>query len=101
METQVCQDAGGRIVLFNNKIIRYAQNDYPAYGSQVNAFEITKLTTVDYEEKKIDENPTLEGSGTGWNAKGMHNIDPHRVSDDMWIACVDGWCDSVVFGKEY
>jgi hypothetical protein len=33
----------------------------------------------------------LSASGRGWNGSGMHHIDPHRMEDGRWIACVDGW----------
>jgi hypothetical protein len=32
----------------------------------------------------------LHPSGGGWNAKGMHHIDPHRLDDTHWLASVDG-----------
>lgn len=81
---------GGRVIVVDDKIIRYAQDDEPQYGRQVQAFEITLLTTTHYQEKEVQENPILDASGSGWNQIGMHNIDPHQIKQNEWIACVDG-----------
>jgi hypothetical protein len=89
---------GGRVVVLEHKIIRYTQDDRSRYGNKVRAFEITKLTTRSYEEKEIKENPILKASGVGWNKTGMHNIDPHQIEENQWIACVDGYGESLIFG---
>ena len=81
---------GGRVLVFDGRIFRYTQDDNPTYGNQVRAFEITKLSTTSYEEKSVAENPILKASGTGWNQKGMHHIDPYQLEQKKWIACVDG-----------
>jgi beta-xylosidase len=81
---------GGRVLVMNDKIIRYAQDCQPDYGIQIRAFEIIELTTVSYYEREVDGNPVLTPSGTGWNGSGMHHIDPHLTQDGRWIACVDG-----------
>lgn len=83
---------GGRVLVINDRIIRYAQDCYPVYGTQVSAIEISRLTTEKYEECLACENPILMPSGMGWNAAGMHHIDPHPMDDGSWMACVDGWC---------
>ena len=82
---------GGRILVFDDRIIRYAQDCYPVYGTQVRAFEITELTTTAYQEREVSETPILKANGSGWNASGMHHIDPHPLGDGRWLACVDGW----------
>lgn len=83
---------GGRIVKLGNRIFRYAQDDYETYGNQVHAFEIIKLTPENYMEKAVSENPILKASGNAsdWNGIAMHHIDPHKIGEDKWIACVDG-----------
>lgn len=80
---------GGRIIHAGKKIYRYAQDDEEAYGKRIWAFEIKQLTTEDYQEVRY-EVPVVEASGSGWNARRMHHIDPHRLADGRWIACVDG-----------
>jgi len=85
---------GGRAIVLNNKIIRYAQDDLHIYGEKVRAFEITELSPTAYAEKEVSDSPILSPSGSGWNAIGMHTVDPHAmdttVNSDSWIACVDG-----------
>ena len=92
---------GGRVTLFDGRIIRFAQDDYPIYGNAVRAFEVTELTTKTYEEKEIPGNPLLKATGRGWNKRGMHHIDPHQLNNGKWIACVDGFTESLVFGINY
>jgi hypothetical protein len=92
---------GGRVLVFEDRIIRFAQDCVPTYGNAVRAFEITTLTTTSYEEKEIPESPILKASGKGWNADGMHHVDPHMIAKDKWIACVDGYRDVLVFGLQY
>jgi hypothetical protein len=79
----------GRVVVFNERVIRYAQDCYPKYGTQVRAFEISELTPTTYIETENSYSPILTATGSGWNGKGMHHIDPHFVKG-QWIACVDG-----------
>jgi len=81
---------GGRILSVNGQLFRFAQDDAPHYGNQVWALKITKLTEQSYEEELIRDQPVLSASGTGWNNVGMHQIDPHRIGPNQWIACVDG-----------
>lgn len=88
--------SGGRIIHYNNRLIRYAQDDEGAYGKQIFAFDITELTPSSYKEKEISSLPIVTAAGKGWNAKGMHNVDAHEIDDNSWIACVDGIKDVYV-----
>jgi hypothetical protein len=85
----------GRVVSVSDRLIRFAQDCRSQYGASVSAVEITRLTTTEYEETEIGGNPVLAGSGQGWNQLGMHHVDPHRLEDGSWIACVDGWSNHV------
>jgi hypothetical protein len=78
-------------VSVGDRVIRYAQDCHPIYGTEVRGFAITDLTTKQYREHAIDEKPILAGSGVGWNACGMHHVDPHLLDDGRWLACVDGF----------
>ena len=80
---------GGRVIVYNHKLYRFTQDDYPSYGIQVFAFEITKLSEKSYKEKMVSRVPILTKAGNGWNAAGMHHVDLHKVGD-KWIAAVDG-----------
>ncbi|MBW4501665.1 MAG: family 43 glycosylhydrolase [Scytonema hyalinum WJT4-NPBG1] len=81
---------GGRVLVMNDKIIRYTQDCQPDYGTQLRAFEITELTTTSYQEREINQNLVIKPTGVGWNGAGMHHIDPHLIDEEQWIACVDG-----------
>jgi hypothetical protein len=81
----------GRIVVSDGKVIRYTQDCCPEYGTRVQAFEITELTPTTYREQAFDLPPIVQASGKNWNESGMHHVDPHRIGDAEWIACVDGF----------
>ena len=81
---------GGRIIEYNGKLVRYAQNNAAKYGSEDHAYEIDLLTPTDYHEQEISAGPVVAASGSGWNCNGMHTVDPHRIDETKWIACVDG-----------
>jgi hypothetical protein len=72
-------------------LIRYAQEVYPVYGRCVRAFEITKLTVTDYEERMLGDKPVLSAGTSAWNCGGMHHVDAHRLENGTWISCVDGF----------
>jgi hypothetical protein len=81
----------GRVVVWNDRVIRFTQDCSPIYGARVRAFEITELTSTAFREQQLGASPVLQGSGMGWNESGMHHIDPHPTGDGRWLACVDGW----------
>ncbi len=80
---------GGRVITHNDRLYRLTQDDYPSYGIQVFAFEITELTEKSYVEKIVSEKPVVNMTGKGWNAAGMHHVDLHKIGD-KWMAIVDG-----------
>jgi hypothetical protein len=82
---------GGRIIVIDNKLIRFAQDCDPTYGNSIHAFEITEISPTTYREKRIGRDPIIGPTGVGWNRHGMHQIDAHLFNGDDWIACVDGW----------
>ena len=79
----------GRILKFDNKLCRFAQDCIPQYGSAVRTFEILELTPTTYTEVEIGYGPVLQATGNGWNAAGMHHIDAQE-HNGQWLACVDG-----------
>lgn len=81
----------GRVLIVDGTPIRFAQDVFPLYGSQVRAFEILKLSSEAYEERQVGPNPVLAPGDSTWNSDGMHHIDAHRIEDGTWIACVDGF----------
>jgi hypothetical protein len=80
----------GRVLSLGGRLTRFTQDCNPHYGRQVRAFEVSELTSKSYREVELGKSPILTPSGLGWNRSGMHHIDPHRLDDHHWIACVDG-----------
>lgn len=80
----------GRIVRFQGRLLRYAQDDTRGYGSALRAVQIDEMTTSVYSEHEISDRPILRATGIGWNANGMHHLDAHQTDAGNWIACVDG-----------
>ena len=83
---------GGRVLVHDGRIYRFTQDTEPRYGIQVFAFEIEELTRSTYKEKIVSAKPVVTMSGEGWNAYGMHNVDPHFIRG-QWMASVDGRCE--------
>ena len=81
---------GGRLVIFNDKLIRFAQNCVPVYGYQLRAFQIDTLTATEYQEYEVDAQPVLTPVYKSWNSFATHHADPHPLGPENWIACVDG-----------
>jgi len=81
----------GRVLVHEGRILRFAQDCYPSYGTQVRAFEVTELTPTRYREREVVGSPVLAGGAGDWNRDGMHHVDAHALGDGTWIACVDGW----------
>jgi len=79
----------GRVLVLDGHVIRYAQDCYPVYGSKVRAFDVLRLNPDDYTEAAVGDGCILGPSGSGWNGRGMHHLDPHPEPDGNWIACVD------------
>ena len=92
---------GGRIIEYNNRLIRYAQDCQPTYGRAVYAFEILSITENDYLERSICTRPVLKPARDGWNRHGMHHVDPHKLGINKWIACVDGYKKDLTIKIEY
>lgn len=80
----------GSVTSNDGTLIRYAQICAPRYGLGVNAFEISQLTDVAYQERPIGSQPFLAGTGGGWNEARMHHVNAHRLESGRWIAAVDG-----------
>jgi len=89
----------GRVLNFNNRIIRFAQDAWPHYGSRVRAIEIDELTPTTYSEHEVVESPILEGAGDGWNSLGMHHVDFVRGADRDWLAVVDGFTPGAFYRR--
>lgn len=92
---------GGRVIEYQGKPIRYTQDNFPYYGRRVLAFAIDELTPASYAETSLSDTSILEGSGKGWNASGMHQVDAYQIADQQWVAAVDGFYWKYSFGLGY
>jgi hypothetical protein len=81
---------GGRVLVYGNRLIRFAQDGWPNYGSRLRAFCIDRLDETAFEEHEVDESPVLQASFSGWNAMAMHHLDAVQQEDGRWLAAVDG-----------
>lgn len=81
----------GRVIVWNNLPIRFAQDCAPIYGTRIRAFEISELSTLTYQENPASRSPLLGPGYREWNVGGMHHIDLHPLNSSEWIAAVDGW----------
>lgn len=81
----------GRVLQDGNRILRFAQDCFPVYGTRVRAFEITELTPSTYRERPASFGPLFGPSWRLWTQGGMHHIDAQRLNSHRWIAAVDGW----------
>lgn len=92
----------GRVIVYEDRLYRYTMDVAPPFGThQVMAYEITDITSTNYSEKLVQEDPIIKASGSGWNGQAMHQIDPVQVNPDRWIASVDGFGDYLIFGLDY
>jgi hypothetical protein len=80
----------GRVLIQNGCVTRFAQDCSATYGASVRAFDISEITEESYSEQEHHLSPILRPTGAGWNRDRMHHIDPVRVADSLWVACVDG-----------
>ncbi len=98
---------GGRMIIYDNALLRFTQDCTPTYGNQLRVFQIDKLTPDEYIEHEHSRSPVLESGKSydsdtrlaNWRSAGMHHIDPHENGNGNWIACVDGSRKTVKSGQ--
>lgn len=81
---------GGRVVHWEGRLFRFAQDCDPFYGLRVWAFEITCLDETAYRERPCEGGPVLDAGNQSWNRARMHHVDPVPTGSGLWIAAVDG-----------
>lgn len=82
---------GGRLLIDQGRLYRFAQDDDPTYGNQILAFEISEISKTSYKENIISNNPIVKASNIGWNAYGMHQVDHQNIAGGKWLVSVDGY----------
>jgi hypothetical protein len=92
----------GRLLVYEDRLYRYTMDIDPPSGThQVMAYQVTDISPTHYSEELVQSESILKGSGSGWNAQAMHQIDPVEVKPGYWIASVDGFGEYPLFGFEY
>jgi PKD repeat protein len=84
---------GGRPLVCNGKVYRFAQKCDVSYGECVRCFQVDTLTTTVYAEHEIAESPILKGTGQGWNSDSMHQFDAWWTGTN-WLGVADGYAGS-------
>lgn len=80
----------GRVVVVGDRILSFAQDCFPVYGTRVRSLEITELTPSTYHEQPASRSPLFGPSWRLWTQGGMHHIDSHPLDFHRWIAAVGG-----------
>ena len=80
---------GGRLLEFDGRLFRCAQDDADDYGKRIVLYEILTLTVEAYEEAPTGIEWT--GGTSGWDAAGVHHLDALERNSGGWLAVVDGW----------
>ena len=80
---------GGRILRYNDRLYRIAQDTVPVYGLQLFAFEILELNTQSYVERLVGDGPVLKGKRKSWYPERIHHLDAHQIGEGSWIAAID------------
>jgi hypothetical protein len=80
----------GRIVRHGGRLVRFAQNCTPVYGSSVHAARIIAMNETVYIEEPFGQEPVLQPGRGGWLPSRMHHVDAWQVGPAAWVACVDG-----------
>lgn len=81
---------GGRLQLDQGRLLRFAQDAWPSYGSCLRAYHVQCLDPEHYHEQECTESPIFQATRSGWNALAMHHLDAIRWDDGDWLAVVDG-----------
>ncbi|KAL4451194.1 hypothetical protein ABPG77_009266 [Micractinium sp. CCAP 211/92] len=84
--------SGGRLVVHDGRLLRFGQDCGQTYGHKLVAFEVTKLTPTEFEQRRIDHNiGGLAGHRkVSWNSERHHHIDVQQLPSGEWIAAIDG-----------
>ena len=89
--TGVYARPAGKMLVYEDRIYRFAQNPVPAYGTSIMAFAVQTLTPDAYVEEMLPDQPFLGPSGQGWNEKRMHHVDFLQTGPEAWLAVADGY----------
>lgn len=83
----------GRLIEWNGRLLRFAQDCEPHYGTRVWPLRILRMNTREYQDELAGE-PVVGPGSEPWNSGGMHHVDAHPIGGSEWLAAVDGWYGS-------
>ncbi|MCC7328992.1 MAG: hypothetical protein IT484_02410 [Gammaproteobacteria bacterium] len=81
---------GGRPVVADGRILRFAQDARGGYGNALRAFAIDVLDEARFREHPLEPDPFLAPHGNGWACAAMHHCSPVLTASGTWLAAVDG-----------
>jgi hypothetical protein len=81
---------GGRPIVHDGKLIRFAQDNREGYGKKLRAMIVDTLTTEEFVEHPATPDPIFEAHGDRWARDGMHHLAPIQLADGTWVAAIDG-----------
>ena len=85
----------GRVIQYEDKLFRLAQDGIPLYGSRVRMMEVLRLSETDYQEVETESSPVLKGSRKGWNAIAMHHMDAQQMADGFEDFDYGAYCGEI------
>lgn len=81
---------GGRPVVVDGALVRFAQDNRDGYGRKVRALIVEELSATEFSERVAEPDPLFGPKGAHWSRNGMHHVAPTRAPDGAWIAAIDG-----------
>jgi len=81
---------GGRPLLRDGRMMRWAQDCRGSYGAAVRAVVVEQCSSQAYQESPLPIDPFAHPARERWNAGGMHHVDAHDDGSGHWHAWVDG-----------
>lgn len=80
----------GRISELNGELLYFVQEHDNGYGTGTIAYRIETLTTTEYKDTRLDDNPILHKYGEGWAKHGMHHLSFVKKQDGQYLCVTDG-----------
>jgi hypothetical protein len=80
----------GRVVTWEGRRLRFAQDCVPAYGTALRGFEILELSDTRFAERPTVPEVVLSAGPQRWNSGRVHHVDAHEIAPGRWIAAIDG-----------
>lgn len=77
---------GGRPIVSESSVDIFLQDSVTSYGNKLRIYRITSLSKTACEVSELETSPILDASGSGWNSRGMHQLD--RINGT--VSFVDG-----------